>query len=61
METIIFALSEILYPYKELVAKFAVVVTVLQLLTPVTLINSIRNAKTTDGFSIVPFIGGGIL
>lgn len=61
MENFISTLSEALQPYKELVAKFAVAITVIQLLTPSLLINDIRKAKSTKNFSIMPFIGGGIL
>lgn len=55
------SLSETLQPYKEVVSTTASVVTIVQLLTPILLLNDIRKAKTAAGFSIVPFLGGGIL
>lgn len=61
MEGLITELSEILLPYKELVAKSAITVTILQLLTPALLVNDIRKAGSTKNFSIAPFLGGGIL
>lgn len=61
MEGLLTELSEILLPYKEVVAKSAITVTVLQLLTPALLVNDIRKAGSTKNFSIAPFLGGGIL
>jgi hypothetical protein len=61
MENIVSNLSEILHPYKDIVAKSAITITVIQLLTPALLVNDIRKAKSSNGHSIVPFIGGGIL
>jgi hypothetical protein len=61
MEEFLAPLSESLQPYKELVAQGATIITILQLLTPALLVNEIRKAKTTSGFSIAPFLGGGIL
>jgi solute carrier family 50 (sugar transporter) len=55
------ALSEALQPYKDLVATSASVITIVQLLTPILLLNDIRKAKSSAGFSIVPFLGGGVL
>lgn len=50
-------LSDTLQPYKEIVANSATAVTIAQLLTPILLLNDIRKAKTTAGFSILPFLG----
>ncbi|XP_070503995.1 sugar transporter SWEET1-like [Chironomus tepperi] len=61
MEALIEKLSIVLHPYKDTVGQFAIIITVLQLLTPAVLVNEIRKAKSTKGFSIVPFIGGGII
>jgi hypothetical protein len=61
MESYLTELSELLLPYKELVAKSATTVTILQLLTPALLVNDIRKAGSTQNFSITPFIGGGVL
>lgn len=58
MEVVIEKLSVVLQSYKDVVGQFAIIITVLQLLTPSLLINDIRKAKSTKGFSIVPFIGG---
>lgn len=61
MEYYLTELSELLLPYKDLVAKSAITVTILQLLTPALLVNDIRKAGSTKNFSIMPFIGGGVL
>lgn len=61
MDVLIENLSVVLQPYKDIVGQFAIIITVLQLLTPALLVNEIRKAKSTKGFSIVPFIGGGIM
>lgn len=50
-------LSDTLQPYKEIVAISTTAVTIVQLLTPILLLNDIRKAKTTAGVSIVPFLG----
>lgn len=55
------SLSETLQPYKEVVSNTASIVTIIQLLTPILLLNDIRKAKSSAGFSIVPFLGGGVL
>jgi hypothetical protein len=55
------SLSETLQPYKDLVSTGTSVVTIIQLLTPILLLNDIRKAKTAAGFSILPFLGGGVL
>lgn len=60
METLA-TLSVQLQPYKELVANIATTVTIIQLLTPAVLLNDIRKAKSAESFSIVPFLGGGVL
>ncbi|CRL04461.1 CLUMA_CG017544, isoform A [Clunio marinus] len=54
-------LSDSLSPYKDLVANIATTMTIAQLMTPILLINDIRKMKTTEGISIVPFLGGAVL
>lgn len=54
---VITKLSETLQPYKEIVATTATVVTIIQLLTPILLLNDIRKTKTTANVSIIPFLG----
>lgn len=61
MESYLTALSELLFPYKDLVAKSAITITILQLLTPALFVNDIRKAGSSKNFSILPFIGGGVL
>lgn len=61
MEDYLTELSNLLLPYKDLVAKSAITITILQFLTPALLVNDIRKAGSTKNFSITPFIGGGVL
>lgn len=55
------SLSETLQPYKDVVSTSASIITIVQLLTPILLLNDIRKAKSSSGFSIIPFLGGGVL
>jgi hypothetical protein len=61
MENLLAQLSEILLPHKDLIMQSAVGITIVQLLTPVLLVNDIRKAGSSKNFSVVPFLMGGIL
>lgn len=52
------ALSEILAPYSEDIAKFAGTVTCLQFLSGIFLLNDIRKKGTSDSYPPDPFLGG---
>lgn len=54
-------LSEILQPYKDLVAKIAGIFTLVQLLSPLLVLWQIIKKKTTKNESIIPFMGGFVL
>jgi uncharacterized protein related to proFAR isomerase len=50
-------LSALLQPYKELVGLFAIIVTLLQLLSPSLIFLDIRKKGSAKGFPIIPFLG----
>ncbi|XP_005184192.1 sugar transporter SWEET1 [Musca domestica] len=55
------ALSDILAPYSDDIAKFAGSVTCLQFLSGVFLLNDIRKKKSSDTYPADPFLGGIVL
>lgn len=55
------SLSEKLQPFKDLMAISISVLTICHMLTPILLLNDIKRKKSSQGVSVVPFLGRCIL
>lgn len=50
-----------LQPYKDLIGQTAAILSILQMLSPIFMFNSMRKAKSTLGMPFLPFLLIGVL